>query len=65
MNQTPIPLLDETSSCDCGAALLEGQALCSKCLRRERWQRKNTAHQRRTRRRNENRRPPRNPRKEA
>ncbi|MFI6321557.1 hypothetical protein ACIBG8_28745 [Nonomuraea sp. NPDC050556] len=62
MNETPITILDETPACPCGAALLEGQTACSKCLARERYQRKQSARQRRNRRRTETRRPPRNPR---
>ncbi|MGW3346595.1 hypothetical protein ACWDA3_25050 [Nonomuraea rubra] len=62
INEITIP--GETPACECGNALTEGQARCSKCLARDRWARKERARNRRNR-RSETRRPPRGPRGSA
>lgn len=57
-----LSFLNETPSCECGNALTHGQVRCSKCLARQRWERRQRARNQRQRRRAESRRPPRGPR---
>ncbi|MEO3861763.1 hypothetical protein [Acrocarpospora sp. B8E8] len=61
MTNTIATPAEEPPACPCGAALTEGQKLCRKCAARERWARRQAARLRVKRRRNLNRRPPRDP----
>ncbi|MEO3854711.1 hypothetical protein [Acrocarpospora sp. B8E8] len=61
MTNTIATPAEEPPACACGAALAEGQKLCRKCAARERWAKRQAARLRVKRRRNLNRRPPRDP----
>lgn len=61
MTNTTITHPEEVPGCACGALLKPGQNHCSKCLARQRWERREKARRRTVRRRAITRRPPRGP----